>query len=115
MKDEPPGYSPDISHGTILSEVALIWGPWHLPGILGIINNAYACVYMVFVIFWSVWPPDAHVTAETMNYSVLITGAVLLLSAIWYFVRARKTYRGPTVDEDVIAAVVRSGSVVSIS
>lgn len=30
----------------------LEWGPWRIPGILGTINNAYACVYMIFVIFW---------------------------------------------------------------
>ena len=77
----------------------LIWGPWHLPGILGIINNVYACTYMIFVIFWSVWPPDAKVTASTMNYSVVVTGGVLILSAIWYFVRAKHIYKGPTIDE----------------
>ncbi|OQO05365.1 hypothetical protein B0A48_09133 [Cryoendolithus antarcticus] len=80
----------------------LIWGPWHIPGIFGIINNAYACTYMVFVIFWSVWPPETPVDASTMNYSVVVTGGVMILSAIWYFVRAKKIYRGPLIDEGVV-------------
>ena len=53
--DSPP--QADIGHGTVVAQARLIWGPWHLPGIFGIINNAYACIYMIFVIFWSVWPP----------------------------------------------------------
>ena len=112
--DTAPNAGTDVSRGTILSEVPLIWGPWHIKGIIGTINNAYACVYMVFVIFWSVWPADYKPTVAEMNYSIVVTGGVLILSGVWYFVRARKVYKGPTVDDEVIAAVVRSGSVVSI-
>jgi amino acid transporter len=86
----------------------LIWGPFRLPGLLGTLNNAYACCYMVFVIFWSVWPPATPVTASTMNYSVVVTGGVMLLSAVWYFVRAKEVYRGPLVDSEV-AGVLRVG------
>lgn len=109
-----PSGSPDIDRGTVVAQARLIWGPWHLPGILGTLNNAYACVYMVFVIFWSVWPPDYKPTVSTMNYSVVVTGGVMILSTIWYFVRARKVYKGPTVDEEV-ERVMRQGSVVSVS
>jgi choline transport protein len=92
----------------------LVWGPWHLPGLVGIINNVYACVYMIFVIFWSVWPPVTPVTANTMNYSVVVTGGVMILSVIWYFVRGRKDYNGPIVDEDVAPIARRAGSIVAI-
>lgn len=110
----------DYQHNTspeVQIEVAqarLGWGPWHLPGIIGILNNAYACAYMIFVIFWSVWPPDNHPTVSTMNYSVVVTGGVMILSAIWYFIGGKKQYKGPLIDEDV-AAVMRMGSVVSVS
>lgn len=76
----------------------LYWGPWHIPGIWGIINNAYACVYMIFVIFWSVWPPQTPVDPASMNYSVLVTGGVILFSIFWYYVRGRKEYRGPLLE-----------------
>lgn len=111
--DSPPAYA-EVQRGTVVAQAPLIWGPWHLPGIIGTINNAYACAYMVFVIFWSVWPPGTPVTASTMNYSVAVTGGVMILSAIWYFVRAKKVYKGPTVDEDV-SRIMRAGSVVSVS
>lgn len=76
----------------------LFWGPWHIPGIWGIINNAYACVYMIFVIFWSVWPPQTPVDPASMNYSVLVTGGVILFSIFWYYIRGRKEYRGPLLE-----------------
>ncbi|KAI2791409.1 hypothetical protein POX_c04269 [Penicillium oxalicum] len=84
-----------------LAQAPLIWGPWKVPGILGTINNAYACVYMVFVIFWSVWPPETPVDYTTMNYSIVVTGGVLILSGIWYFARARREYSGPLIDKEV--------------
>ena len=94
-----------------VAQARLIWGPWHIPGILGTINNAYACVYMVFVIFWSVWPPVTPVDAQTMNYSVVVTGGVIIFSIIWYHVRGKKEYQGPLIDDEV-AAIMRVGSVV---
>jgi amino acid transporter len=102
---------PDFEEG--IAQAQLIWGPWHIPGILGIINNAYACLYMIFVIFWSVWPPLTPVDASTMNYSVLVTGGVIIFSIVWYWVRGRREYHGPTIDAEV-AAVMRVGSIVAI-
>lgn len=84
-----------------ISQAPLIWGPWKVPGILGTINNAYACVYMLFVLFWSVWPSETPVDYTTMNYSVVVTGGVLILSGVWYFVRARKEYQGPLIDAEI--------------
>uniref|UniRef100_A0A093VJW0 Choline transport protein n=1 Tax=Talaromyces marneffei PM1 TaxID=1077442 RepID=A0A093VJW0_TALMA len=90
------------------SPTQLVWGPWRIPGLLGIINNAYACVYMVFVIFWSVWPPATPVATDTMNYSVVVTGGVIILSIVWYWVRGRKEYKGPLVDKEVIEIIQRN-------
>jgi choline transport protein len=101
----------DFNSGT---EARLVWGPWKLPGIFGAINNAYACVYMIFVIFWSVWPPETPVSASTMNYSIVVTGGVMILSAVWYFVRGRHEYKGPVVDEEVVVVARRAHSVVAV-
>jgi hypothetical protein len=38
----------------------------------------------------------------------------MILSTIWYFVRAKKEFKGPTVDREV-ASRMRAGSVVSVS
>lgn len=105
----------DISEPGIIgvADARLIWGPWHIPGLLGTLNNIYACAYMVFVIFFSVWPPDAVVDATSMNYSIVVTGGVMILSAIWYFIRGKKEYKGPLIDEEVIPHM-RAGSIVSV-
>lgn len=98
----------DTSSGEVqvMPATDLSWGPWRIPGILGIINNAYALVYMVFVIFWSLWPQVTPVTAATMNYNVVVTGGVIIFSVIWYFVHGKKVYKGPTVDGEVAQLVL---------
>jgi amino acid transporter len=93
-----------------MTDFQLAWGPFRIPGILGIINNAYACLYMIFVIFWSVWPPVTPVNSTTMNYSVVVTGGVILFSILWYWIRGRKEYQGPLIDEEVMNVLgIREG------
>lgn len=89
-----------------VAEPQLAWGPWHLPGIFGIINNTYACIYILFVLFWSFWPPLTPVTAQNMNYSVLMTFAVIAFSIVYYFIWGKKQYKGPLVERDVRASVI---------
>ena len=114
LQQEEPPLSLVTDDQVAVINVRLVWGPWHLPGLLGTLNNAYACCYMVFVIFWSVWPPDWQVTAESMNYSVVVTGSVMLLSTIWYFVRGKKEYKGPLIDKEV-ASKMRADAIVPVS
>jgi len=78
--------------------VRAIWGPWRIPGVFGIANNAFACAYLAFVFFFSFWPSFKDVTPATMNWSILVTGTIALLSAMYYLVWARKTYHGPVVE-----------------
>ncbi|ETI27490.1 hypothetical protein G647_09681 [Cladophialophora carrionii CBS 160.54] len=123
--DPPPPPLPTSSPGnlptfeiqnrrpSLIAQAPLQWGPFHLPGLLGTLNNAYACVYMIFVIFWSVWPPVTPVDATTMNYSVVVTSGVVIFSIVWYWVRGREEYHGPTIDDEV-KAVMRLGSVVAV-
>ena len=80
---------------------SLIWGPWRVPGILGILNNAFACVYILFVLFWSFWPPNTPATPENMNYSVLVTGVVITFSIIYYYLYGKRLYKGPLVEHEV--------------
>ncbi|MCJ1303498.1 hypothetical protein MMC08_006308 [Hypocenomyce scalaris] len=109
-KIKPVPFSEEVE----IAQAPLVWGPWRIPGLLGIINNAYACIYMIFVIFWSVWPPVTPVTASTMNYSVVVTGGVMIVSGIWYYVRGSKAYRGPLIDKDVVPVMRRDVSVMAI-
>ncbi|RAL04507.1 putative GABA permease [Aspergillus ibericus CBS 121593] len=76
----------------------LMWGPFRVPGIWGILINAYAVIYIVIVIFFSYWPTELPVTVENMNYSVVGTMGVIILAVLYYAVRARHVYTGPVVD-----------------
>ncbi|KAG7404176.1 Choline transport protein [Fusarium oxysporum f. sp. rapae] len=77
---------------------ALAWGPWHVPGVLGIINNTYACLYLALIWFFSFWPPAANPNLASMNFAVLITGCVFIFSVIYYLAWARREYKGPIVE-----------------
>ena len=76
----------------------LTWGPWHIPGAFGIFVNAVACMYMVVILFFSFWPPATPVTAATMNFSSLVTGAVVVFGVVYYAVWGRKVYTGPVIE-----------------
>ncbi|KAI0531703.1 amino acid transporter-like protein [Xylaria digitata] len=77
---------------------ALTWGPWRLRGSLGIANNLFSCIYLLYIFFFSFWPPLREVTAANFNYSVLVFGAVILFSLIYYATWARKIYKGPVIE-----------------
>ena len=76
----------------------LVWGPFHLPGIWGILVNTFALIYMTIAVFFSFWPPQHTVTVDTMNFSVVGTVGVIILSLVYYVLRARNVYEGPIVE-----------------
>ncbi|GAA5849196.1 hypothetical protein JCM8547_006475 [Rhodosporidiobolus lusitaniae] len=72
-------------------------GPFSLEryGFIGRIIPIIAIVWTLFVVVILALPESIPVTAATMNYSAPLTGAVILVSWIWYFAGARKHYTGP--------------------
>ncbi|KAL8658749.1 MAG: hypothetical protein Q9202_007450 [Teloschistes flavicans] len=76
----------------------LVWGPFHVPGIWGILLNTFAVGYGIIVIIFSVFPQVVNPTPAQMNYSCLVTGAILLFAVLYYFTYARKVYTGPVVE-----------------
>ncbi|KAH7110962.1 amino acid/polyamine transporter I [Dactylonectria macrodidyma] len=77
---------------------SLAWGPWHIPGTFGIVNNIFGCLFMLVIWFFSLWPPQTSVTPATMNYAPLMTGGVILLSIVYYLLWAKKEYQGPRME-----------------
>lgn len=77
----------------------LVWGPFHLPGIWGIIVNAWALIYMTIAVFFTFWPTTWVVDVQTMNFSVVGTMGTILLSLFYYLFRARKVYDGPIMEQ----------------
>ncbi|WZH49356.1 hypothetical protein QYS62_010555 [Fusarium acuminatum] len=76
----------------------LVWGPFHIKGALGIANNIFAMCYLIVVGFFSFFPPMVDPSVDMMNYSVVVTGGLVIFSVIYYFVWARKEYNGPIVE-----------------
>nr|POE94366.1 choline transport protein [Quercus suber] len=95
--DQPTGKSSGVSH-----DKRYVWGPWRVKGWLGTLNNIFAVVYLLITLFFALWPAAAKVDAQTMNYSCLILGTVMLGSIVWYFVRARKYYTGPVLEVQLL-------------
>ena len=89
--------SPSIASYPV-PDIKLRWGPWHIPGYWGIVNNTFACGYLTVVVFFSFWPTIRPVTAENMNYAVLVTGAIVIFSLVYYHVWAKRVYTGPVIE-----------------
>ena len=69
-----------------------------MPGMLGPAVNLFAIVYVLIILFFSFWPPELPVDTASMNYTILVTGAVLIFSVTWYYASGRRDYKGPVID-----------------
>ncbi|KAL3427309.1 amino acid permease [Phlyctema vagabunda] len=70
-------------------------GPFQMSNLVGYTVNIISCAYiLVFVVIYC-FPYSMPVSAVSMNYSCLITGAVTVAAGLWWFVKG-KTYIGPT-------------------
>lgn len=92
----PHGRDDNEVTNTIGSRVT--WGPWKVPGWYGVANNVFTCCFLIFVLFFSFWPTYREITPATMNWAVVVTAAVLGFSVVYYFVYARKVYKGPIIE-----------------
>jgi choline transport protein len=54
-------------------------------------------LFLLLVYVFAFFPLAAPVEAETMNWSCLIYGAVVIFSTCYYFVFGRHAYEGPVV------------------
>ncbi|KAI0018012.1 putative GABA permease [Xylariomycetidae sp. FL0641] len=79
----------------------LHWGPYHVPGVFGILNNFFAIAFLSTIFFFAFWPPVSVVGAETMNFSIVTMGGTVLFAVLWYFVKGRKVYEGPIVEMEL--------------
>ena len=77
----------------------LFWGPFHLPGIFGIIVNIFAVIFALIIFFFSFWPVTSTVKPKNMNFSSLMTGTVAIVAIFYYVIWARHTYQGPLTEE----------------
>ncbi|KAI1457798.1 putative GABA permease [Annulohypoxylon moriforme] len=100
-RTQAQGIKPYDSNISRVGPGNLHWGPWRIPGALGVLNNVFACMYLLLLWFWAFWPPETPVTPQNMNFNVLTFGAVVLFAVAWYIVYGRKVYIGPIVEVEL--------------
>ncbi|KAL8793290.1 MAG: hypothetical protein Q9195_004067 [Heterodermia aff. obscurata] len=76
----------------------LVWGPFHVPGIWGVLLNGFAVGYGIIVFVFSFFPQTVRPDAAHMNFSCLMTGAIMLFAVGYYVAYARRVYKGPVVE-----------------
>lgn len=64
-------------------------GKWGLP--INLVSLFFLAIFFILAFFPSYKSPDA----ASMNWNILIYGAVVLLSTLYYFVKGRHVYDGP--------------------
>lgn len=84
-------------------------GSFYLGPTLSSIVGWTACAWGAFIVVLVCFPATKTVTKENMNYCIVITGGVWILSAVLFFTYKYKYYHGPrsnleNVDPDVISS-----------
>ena len=73
------------------------FGPWTL-GRWGLPINLFAAGYTLLAVIFTFFPPSVPVTKESMNYSCVVYGGVIIAGLVYYVSRARKRYVGPSLE-----------------
>ena len=76
----------------------LVWGPFHLPGIFGIMVNIFSVLFGIIIFIFSFFPALNHPGAAHMNYSVVMMASVISASVLYYVIWARREFKGPIVE-----------------
>lgn len=67
------------------------YGPFQLGRWRNLING-FAIVYTLFTCFFLFWPTAANPTKETMNWSIVLVGGVMVFSVFWWFVDGQRNF-----------------------
>ncbi|KAF2400509.1 amino acid transporter [Trichodelitschia bisporula] len=107
-----------FSVGAIAAEVAFITpvfirvffvgnrfrpGPWNLGRFsipIGCVGIAFVCLMIPILNFPSVKGADLTYVPPDMNWTILVYGGPMFIITVWWFVSARKWFKGPKVNVD---------------
>ncbi|KAF2808614.1 amino acid transporter [Mytilinidion resinicola] len=87
-------------------------GPWHLGKFsipIGVVASAFVALMVPILCLPSV--KGADLTPDLMNWTCLVYGAPMLGAMVWWFVSARKWFKGPKVNVEHMM-LGRDGNVV---
>jgi len=85
----------EASGATIINTAGaqLVWGPFRVPGLLGISVNVLTVAYLILVIFFSFWPPLTPVTGrqQSITPALICAGALLALQTYLFLMSTRSS------------------------
>jgi amino acid transporter len=61
----------------------------------GIVVNSIAIAFLSLSFVFLFFPAAPHPTAESMNWSILMFGSIVIFSLVYYYVWGRYSYVGP--------------------
>lgn len=64
--------------------------------------DTVSILFLAIVLTFSFFPLTNHVTAESMNWSIVIFSAVVIFSLTYYFAYAKRVYHGPVTRVRVV-------------
>lgn len=67
-------------------------GKWRTP------INVFAVIFTVFTCLFLLFPEAANPTAVSMNWTIVLIGGILIISAVWWFIEGRKSFVGPNIE-----------------
>jgi len=76
---------------------------WNCGNLIGWTVNTIAVLWIAFEVVLFSMPTALPVTAVTMNYSSVVLVGFMAIAAVWYFVYARKVYKGPPASDGLAA------------
>ncbi|ERF68962.1 hypothetical protein EPUS_08196 [Endocarpon pusillum Z07020] len=78
---------------------------FRLPGPLGWLLNLLGIAYTLVTTVLFVFPPGLPVNGSNMNYCVVVFAIIVGVSLVQWWVDGRENYKGPRVEEGVLARV----------
>lgn len=81
------------------------YGPWKLGKVLGVILNVISIVWMTVAMVFSSFPSAMPVTAQNMNYSVVVMAGWLAFGVVYYVAFGRKKFDVPVVNTSEVTTL----------
>ncbi|TVY75794.1 putative amino-acid permease [Lachnellula suecica] len=87
--------------------ISLIWNRrvevnkarWNVGPLVGTVVNVVSLLWIAFEVVLFSMPTALPVTLISMNYASVVLVGFMAIAAVWYFVYARKVYKGPPASD----------------
>ncbi|KAH6693559.1 choline transport protein [Plectosphaerella plurivora] len=81
------------------------YGKFKLGKVVGPVMNVVSLVWMTIVVIFSTFPTMMPVSAQTMNYSIVVLAGWIVFGVVYYFTFGRSKYEVPVISASVITGM----------